>query len=172
MKGFSLTELLISVSILVILIFASFAAMNTGRSAWLTADESVQLRQEIIKIFMRMEKELKETRPAQTSLTIGSSSPSLTFKMPQDNNGDGTVLDAFANVEWSGDITYARNGNNQITRTASGSTDVLANNVVSLLFTRPTSPTNILQIDITVRKTTVTGRQLQDIGQIMIKMRN
>ena len=135
-------------------------------------DVVVELRQEIIKTFMRMESELKETRPAQISLGSGTSGSSLTFKIPQDNNGDGTILDASGNIEWSGNITYALNGANQITRTASGLTSILANNVVSLQFTRPTSPVNILQIDITVRKTSVLGTQLQDTGQIMIKMRN
>jgi len=172
MKGLTLIEILVATVISTILIFAVFQVMEVGRSSWLRGDVVVELRQEIIKTFMRMESELKETRPAQISLGSGTSGSSLTFKIPQDNNGDGTILDASGNIEWSGNITYALNGANQITRTASGLTSILANNVVSLQFTRPTSPVNILQIDITVRKTSVLGTQLQDTGQIMIKMRN
>jgi len=172
MKGLTLIEILVATVIFTILIFAVFQVMEVGRSSWFRADVVVELRQEIIKTFMRMESELKETRPAQISLGSGTSGSSLTFKIPQDNNGDGTILDASGNIEWSGNITYALNGANQITRTASGLTSILANNVVSLQFTRPTSPVNILQIDITVRKTSVLGTQLQDTGQIMIKMRN
>jgi len=172
MKGLTLIEILVATVISTILIFAVFQVMEVGRSSWFRADVVVELRQEIIKTFMRMESELKETRPAQISLGSGTSGSSLTFKIPQDNNGDGTILDASGNIEWSGNITYALNGANQITRTASGLTSILANNVVSLQFTRPTSPVNILQIDITVRKTSVLGTQLQDTGQIMIKMRN
>ena len=92
--------------------------------------------------------------------------------MPNDNDGDGDVLDASGNIEWSGNITYALNVNSQITRTASGVVSVLANNIVSLRFTRPVTPIDILQVDITSRKTSATRRQIQETGQIEIKMRN
>ena len=119
-----------------------------------------------------MERELKETRPAQTSLASGSSSASLTFRIPQDTDGDGTILDSLGNIEWSPQITYALNGSHQITRTASGATTVMANNISVLQFTRPLSPVNILQVDITASKNTTFGRQIQDLGQITFEMRN
>ncbi len=172
MKGFTLIEILFGVGIFLILILAIFAVMNVGTGAWFIGDVSVQLRQEIIKAFTTMEKELKVTRPSQISLTSGNSSSSLTFKMPHDNNNDGIILDSFGNIEWSGNITYELNGANEITRTASGVTSVLARNFVNLQFTRPTSPVNLLQIDITARKVSAQGRTVQDTGQIMIKMRN
>lgn len=165
-------EIIVAVAIFLLLVFAIFAMMNVGRGAWFTGDVTVQLRQEIIRAFTTMERELKETRPAKISLTIGSSSSSLTFKIPQDNNGDGTILDSFGNIEWSGDITYALNGANEITRTALGLTSVLARNIITLQFSRPTSPVNILQIDITAQKVSVQGRTGQDTGKITIKMRN
>ena len=172
MKGFTLVEIIFAVTIFLILTLAIFAVMDVGRGAWFTGDVSVQLRQEIIKAFMTMERELKETRPAQISLTIGASSPSLTFKIPQDNDNDGTILDSLANIEWSDNITYASNGANEITRTASGADSVLARNIINLQFTRPASPVNLLQIDVTARKVSVQGRTFEDTGQIMIKMRN
>jgi len=171
-RSFTLIELMISCAILTILIFALFQAMDTGRNLWFSGDVSMQLRQEIIKTFARMERELKTTRPAQINLTIGTSGPTLTFKIPQDVNGDGTILDAYGNIEWSPNITYTLNGANQITRTDSIRAAVIANNVTSLRFSRPISLANILQIDITVNKTTLNGRQLQDSGQLIIKMRN
>jgi len=172
MRGFSLVEILVSLVIVSILIFALFSVMEVGRNSWFNADTSVQLRQEIIRAFMTMERELKETRPAQISLTSGSSSSLLTFKIPQDNNGDATILDASGNVEWSGNIVYALNGSGQITRTASGVTSILAQNVTGLLFTRPSSALDILQIDITAQKNSDQGRMMQDAGQIIVKMRN
>jgi prepilin-type N-terminal cleavage/methylation domain-containing protein len=172
MKGFTLVEILVATLILTLLIMAAFQVMEAGRSSWFTGDTSVQLRQEIIKTFIRMERELKETRPSQINLGSGTSGASLIFRIPQDNNADGTILDANGNVEWSDTITYALNGANQITRTASGNTTIIANNVIGLQFTRPVSPVNILQIDITVRKTSILNRIIQDTGQIMVKMRN
>ncbi len=172
MKGFSLIEIIIASCIFIILILAIFQTMDIGRSLWFTADVSTELRQEIIKAFTIMERELKETRPSQTSLQISSNSNVLTFRMPQDNNGDGTILDVNGNIEWSANITYARNGANQITRTDAVGTTTLANNITNLLFTRPASPTNIVQIDITANKTTNLRRQVQDTGWLQIEMRN
>ena len=172
MRAFSLVEVLVSLIIVSILVFALFSVMDVGSNSWFSADASVQLRQEIIKVFMTMERELKETRPAQINLTSGSSSSSLTFKIPQDNDGDSTILDASGNVEWSGNIVYALNGSGQIIRTASGSSSILAQNIASLQFSRPSSALDIIQIDITAQKNSDQGRLMQDAGQIIVKMRN
>ena len=172
MKGFTLLETLVALSIFTLLILAIFGIMDLGRASWFTGSASVEVHQEIIKSFMTMEKEFRETRPAQVSLTSGVSSASITFRVPQDTDGDGDVLSATGDIEWSGDITYTLNSSNQITRTASGVTSILSNNIISLLFTRPVSSADIIQIDITARKTSFTQRQFQEAGQIIIKMRN
>jgi prepilin-type N-terminal cleavage/methylation domain-containing protein len=172
MKGFTLIEVIVAVVIFSIVMFAAFGLLDMARNSWVIGDVSVQLRQEIIKVFTAMEKDLKETRPSQISLGSGSSSSSLIFAIPADIDGDGTVLDSSGNIEWSSTITYATNGANQITRTDSGGTVIVANNISTLQFTRPVAPLNILQIDVTSQKTSVSGRQLQDAGQITIKMRN
>jgi hypothetical protein len=122
---------------------------------------------------MKMENELRKTRAAQIDIGSGTSSPTLTFRIPNDNDGNGTVLNSTGQIEWSNTITYARNGANQITRTVSdGPTTIIANNVTNLLFTRPAIPPNLLQIDMVVQKTTVMKRTMSDQGQIKIKMRN
>ncbi len=172
MKGFTLVEILVVTAILVALMFGAFQVMETGRFSWLSGDASVEIRQDIIQAFMWMERELKETRPAQISLGSGTTSASLTFNMPQDNDSDGTVLDSSGNVEWSEDIIYALNGSGEITRTVSGVTVVIAKNVTNLEFSRPVSPVDILQIDITASKNFAVGKTMQESGQLIIKMRN
>lgn len=172
MKGMTLVELLLSLSILVILMLGSFQIMDVGAKNWLTSDVSVQLRQEIVRSFSRMELDLKKTRPAQISLGSGASSTSLTFRVPQDNNNDGTILDASGYIEWSSDIVYALDGSGQITRTSAGTTSVVARNITSLQFTRPISPADILQIDIVASKISDAGRTLQDSSQLKVRMRN
>ena len=171
-KGFTLLEMLVAVAIFLIAILALFAIMDMGRSSWFTGDTSAQLRQEVIRALTVMEKEIKETRPAQVSLTAGANSASLKFKIPHDNDGNGTVLDASGNIEWSAEITYALNGAGEITRTSSGTTTILAHNIVNLQFVRPLSPVNILQIDIAARKSTVMGKVMQDLDRAIVKMRN
>lgn len=173
MKGFTLFEILVVCAVFTVLLFAIFQVLDTGIGSWVSGDVSTEVRQELIKTFMRMERELKETRPAQISLGSGANSVSLTFKVPQDINGDGTILDSSGYVEWSADITYALNASNQITRTVSGHAPVvIANNITSLQFSRPASPVNILQIDITAQKNSAKGQPFSDSGQIMVKMRN
>ena len=172
MRGFTLLETLTAVSIFTLLSLAIFAVMDLGRASWFTGSASVEVHQEMIKSFMIMEKEIRETRPAEISLTSGTSGQFITLKIPQDIDADGDVLDASGNIEWSGNITYALNSSNQITRTVSGASSVIANNIISLQFTRPVSSVDIVQVDVTARKTSVTGRQFQETGQIVIKMRN
>jgi prepilin-type N-terminal cleavage/methylation domain-containing protein len=172
MKGFTLLEILVAVSIFTLLSLAIFAVMDLGRDSWFTGSAVTETHQEITKSFMIMEKEIRETRAAEIDLTSGTSAPSITLKVPQDIDADGDVLDALGRIEWSGNITYALNASNQITRTASGATSVIANNIVSLQFTRPVASPDIVQVDVAARKTSFTGRQFQETGQIVIKMRN
>ena len=171
MKAFTLVETMVTVLIFSFLIAAIFAVMNTGRLSWFTGDTSVELRQEIIKAYMTMEREIRQTRPSQTDLTVNTTTNAVTFTLPVDLDADGTVLDTVGQVEWSGNITYALNGTN-ITRTAVGVTTVLGRNINSLEFTLLQVPLNSIQIDISAQKVSATGRTIQDSGQITVKMRN
>lgn len=170
--SFTLVETLLAVSILTFLILSAFYALDIGRRSWFANDASIELRDDIIKALAAMEKELRNTRPSQIDLGAGSSSASLTFTTPQDNDGNGTILNSFGDVEWSANITYARNQDNQLIRTTSGATSILANNVTSILFSRPISPLDLLQVDIAVQRDSASGQPLQDMGQIIIQMRN
>jgi type II secretory pathway component PulJ len=180
-KGFTFVEVLVAVCIFFILVAMAFVLLDSGTSSWFAGDVETGLRREIVKAAMPMEKELKLTRAAQTNLASGTTSASITFSVPQDNDADGTILDSSANIEWSSDsdaaspwtITYSLNADNEIIRTTSaGSTSVLARNITSLQFTRPVSPANILQVDISAQAQDRKGRTFTDVGQLVIKMRN
>ncbi len=173
MKGFSLVEILVAVTIFLILMLAAYTVMDVGRNAWFINSVSGGLRQEIIRSFMRMQSELKETGSSEVNLSLGSSNSTLTFKVPQDRDMNGTNLDSNGNIEWSEDITYALDSNaKSITRTALNTTAIIANDIVNLRFSRPVTSSSRLQIDITARKTSAVNREIQEAGQILIKMRN
>lgn len=174
MKGFTLIEILVSSTIFLLLVAVGFQSMSSGREAWYTSSATVAARQEIMKAYLQMEKELKETRPTQINLTIGNNASSISFKLPCDINGDGTILDATGNIEWCANSTvYSLNATSQqITRTLSGTTTVLANNITSLQFFRPASTPTMLQINMTTQKRTPSSRTIQDAEQFTIKMRN
>ncbi|MBP7217131.1 MAG: prepilin-type N-terminal cleavage/methylation domain-containing protein [Candidatus Omnitrophica bacterium] len=171
-RGFTIIELVISSAILLMLIIAALATIDVSRTSLFIGDASVELRQEIIKAFTRMEKELKETRPAQISLTAGMSGSTLAFRVPTDKDLDGTILDSQGSIEWSDSIVYALNEAHQLTRTAAGKTHVLANNIRSVQFNRPAATSNLLEIDIVAEKTTPSQNVMRDSGEIMLKMRN
>ena len=169
MKALTLVEMLVATVIMTIIIAALFIAMNAGQRAWFGGDTSVELRAQTIGAITVMDKELSETRPSRTNLNIGGQGNTVTFSIPHDNNGDGSVVDAAGNIEWSPNITYSFNAN-QIIRTSGGVIRVLAVGITSLRFTR--TQDKIMQVDITAQRTTHDGRILQDTEQAIIKMRN
>ena len=169
-KGFTLLEILITTSIFLILTAVALSLMLTSNEAWFTGSTSIGLRQEIIKTLLTMEKELKETRASQTNLSIGSTSSSLSFKIPKITNG--SILDSSGNIIWSNSISYSVNANKQIIRNDSVNTTVLSNNVTALNFTRPTAMGNIFQINITAQKTSPTRRVFRDTELMSVRMRN
>lgn len=176
-KGFTVIEVLISAVVISILVLASFAVLNIGRNSWFSGDVQAELRKEMIRAFMAMEREIRETSPAQQSVPFGESRTSITFKIPQDSNdADTTVLDSSGAIEWSGNIVYSLNTSNEIIRTdPSGITLVLARGILSLQFSRsrnPALPQDLIIINITGQKASSVGRIATQTGQLIIKMRN
>ena len=168
--GFTLVEIMVVVCLGVAIMLAVFAAMDSGRNAWLTGQAAVELRQEMLRASIRMESELRATAPAQQSLTAGASSPTLTFRLPRINATTGLVLNTTDRIEWSGTVTYSLNPGGQIIRNAGGANSVLANNITNLTFSRPAA--NILLVNMTAGKRAYNRRQMQGYGSIQIKMRN
>lgn len=171
MRGFTVFETLVSVLIFSIIAIALGLAVVAGKNALFTNDIPTQLRQNLLFAIVSMSRELRQTTPSKTDIGASSSSNSITFQVPNDNNGDGLVVDAIGNIEWGANITYARNGANELTRTQGGATSVISSNISALQFTRAAGDDNILQIDITAQRANNTGNW-QDTEQAVIKMRN
>ena len=176
-KGFTIVEVLISAVLIAVLIMAAFTVLDIGRGSWFSGDVRVELRNEITRAFMGMEREIRETRPvsAQMNINYGAAANSITFKIPT-TDVDGVVLDSFGYIVWSGNIVYALNGNNEIVRTdPDGSTRVLAKYITSLQFSRnrtPALPQDLLIINITAQKASGVGKIASETGQLILRMRN
>ena len=170
MKAFTLVETLVSILIFAIIAMSIFLVMSIGQRSWFTGDASMEVRQQIIIALTRMNSELAETTSSQTNLTANVPVTSITFKIPHDNNGDGTVVDTLGNIEWSTPIIYSLNASNQLIRSYAGTTSVIGNDISSLQFTNTQS--RLIQVDITAQKTDNMGKLLQDTEQSIIKMRN
>jgi hypothetical protein len=177
-SGFSLTEALVATCIFLILVNMAFITLNTGVNSWLTGGTAVEVRSEIIKAFMVMEKDLKKTTSSGTSvcaldLDSDSTDTSISFPLPAVSNSTGAILDSLGAINWAECITYELNSSGEILRkTASGGEVVIARQINSLQFTRPEGSANLIQVDITAQKTDNHGRVVSDSGQITVKMRN
>ncbi|MFA5271620.1 MAG: hypothetical protein WC412_04690 [Candidatus Omnitrophota bacterium] len=181
--GFSLVEVIVATCIFLMLVDMAFVTLNTGMNSWFTGNIAVEMRSELIKTLSVMEKELKETAPAQTNLPSGALAASINFHLPGgvDVDGDGTIIYWSGTaplyepaIEWSAEvITYELNAAGEIIRrTSLGQSRVLARNISSLQFSRPSVASNILQIDITAQKQDSKGRIVNDAARLMVKMRN
>lgn len=180
--GFSLIEVIVATCVFLILVNMAFITLNTGMNSWFTGDTAVELRNEIIKAFSAMEKELKRTGPPpHIDLDSGESASFVNFYLPADVDGDGTVInwngvapryEPF--TEWSTTvITYELNANGEIIRrTSLGQSRVLARNISSLQFSTSAVASDILQIDISAQKRDAKGRIVIDTAQLLVKMRN
>lgn len=174
MRGLSLVEVLITVFIFFLIFMASFAVLSAGKGSWYTGDVEVEINQEIRKGLLTMSRELRQSRSSviNTVLPDGNYYNSIIFRVPEDVDSDGDVIDASGSVEWSADITYSLNANNQIIRAISGNSAVLANNISDLQFRRPAGSPDIVEIYITAQKASVLGRTLSCDIMSSIKMRN
>jgi prepilin-type N-terminal cleavage/methylation domain-containing protein len=170
MRGMTLIEAIAAIVIFAVIITATYLVLIVGNRSWYSTDATSEIRQEVVRALLKMQIELAETRPSRTSISVGSSANSITFSLPQDRDVDGTVLNSIGQLEWSDNIVYSRNAGNEVIRTTTGNTTVLARGISSLLFNR--TEDTILQVDINATKTSVTGQVLQDTGEITVKMRN
>ena len=174
MRGFSLVEILITVLLFSLVFMASFAVLTAGKNSWYTGDVEVEINQEIRKGLLTMNRQLRQSRSSVITGVFpdGNYYNSITFKIPEDIDADGDVIDALGNMEWSDDITYSLNARNQIIRTLSGNTTILANYISNLQFRRPAGSPDVIQIYVTAQKETALKRTLTSDIMSSIRMRN
>ena len=162
-------EMIVSALLFSIITMGIFLVVSVAQRSWFTGDTAVELRQQIINALITMNKELSETSTGQINLTLSVPRTSVTFRIPNDNDGDGDIIDSSGNIEWSLPITYSLSSGNLI-RTYSGNSSIMAQNITSLQFENTES--KLVQIDMAAQKTDATGKTRTDSEQAVIKMRN
>jgi len=139
--GFTLVEIIFVVFFSTIILGMMWSILSTGRDTYYTADTKIEIQDNLRLGMDRMIKELREA-----------------------SSIDGTIFDAsgisddFLRFTLDGNTVEYSRVNNQLIRTESGNTDILANNINSLRFTLFGG--NMLEIDLSGRKTTALRRQL------------
>lgn len=167
MKGFTLVEVLVAVLIFSFISAAIFMVLSVGKASWYTGDAEIELNQEMRKALMIMNGQLRQSSSAVISGVPANDNyyTSITFKMPEGVDSDGSI-------DWSEDINYSLNANHQIISLNAGASSILANNITSLQFRRPSGNPDIIEIYIIAQKNTAGGRSLQDSITSSVKMRN
>lgn len=166
----SFLEMMVSVAIFTVIMASIFTVIYTGRLYWRVGTSQVDVQQEARKAMAFMAKELRQTRAGTGRVAGGpavailenlpaddNTHASVTFRIPQDTNGDGNVLNTDGQVvEWSDRITYSLVGTQIIRSTDTGPNKVLANSINSvngLQFTRSSGAPSLIRIRISASKT-------------------
>jgi prepilin-type N-terminal cleavage/methylation domain-containing protein len=163
MKGFSLVELLIATAIVGGISLVLIAALRMGQQSWQAEDVRMSVSQELRRGIDAISRELAATQAAELDEIPATGSwyaGAVVFRVPQDRDGNGTVLDAAGVLEWSDPITYSLGGmdGRQVIRTQVGAADrVIANGVVGIQFRRQAANPSVVEMRLTVRRGGITG---------------
>lgn len=155
---------------------AIFAVFAMGNISWYTAEVQLIAHQNARGGMDAIIRELRQTRSSAIADVPADDNyyTSITFRIPEDTDGDGDVLDNSGAIEWSDTIQYSLGGldNKQLLRTTGGAYSVLANNVTSLQFRRQSTVPNLLEISLQTQKSTPEGRTIQMSLSSKVRLRN
>lgn len=181
-RGFSLVEMMIASAIVMGICLALIAVIRMNHRSWQTRENSMTISFELRRGVDAMTRELSQTQQQWLELAGGGAFPadgvvrsSIQFRMPQDNDGDGTVLDAAGATEWSAPIVYSLGGldGRQIVRAQGGNNRVLAHGVTALSFRRAAAFPSMVEMGLTVERGNASGGFLQQVNHgTRIRVRN
>lgn len=152
-SGLSLIESIVSIFIFSIILACVFSALASARNSWKSSSAQVSVQQEARRGMAAMIRELRQANlSAITDVPAdGMNYNSITFQIPVTITATGTT--------WSNNIQYYIGGLNgaQLLRTQDGSQRVMANNISSVVFNRPVSAPETINIGITTQLNTFPG---------------
>ncbi|MBF0484682.1 MAG: hypothetical protein HQL25_08280 [Candidatus Omnitrophica bacterium] len=118
LSAFSLVELLVAMTILILVIGALFSLMNSGREVWTVNDTKIGLQSTLRSVRDRLSSELEQSGSDQNSnmkVTVtqaagNNNSDVIRFSIPIICQSGGKILDNNANVSyWGAPLTYGCN---------------------------------------------------------------
>lgn len=168
LRGFMLIEMMIAIFIFLLIAAVMFTILATGRNAWQIGDAQILLQQELRKAMDGIVEELRQSGPTRIDIpaVVGEPYNEVTFQIPEDVT--------FGYVVWGEEIQYLLGGLNgrQLLRRSGGEERVLANDIISLEFSRqPTSP-DIVDVALEVDKETIRGTRIDNNLNFQVKLRN
>lgn len=182
-NGFSLVEMLVALAIFAVIAATVAMSLFSAQRSWGVGAGQAVLTAELRRALDTMSRELVESRPAQIQRPAanGQWDTQMLFRIPQDRNGDGSVLDANGEIaEWSNDITYAPGRSNGFSRTAVNDPGLqprslvttLANHITAVQFRRNAATADIVEIQMTASTITELGEIMSRTMGTRVKLRN
>lgn len=173
-RGFTLTEMMISVGISSMIAYSIFAVMRVGETQVQATQLKMTIQDSAREGLYKMVQEIRQSAPGRISITNGGAA--IEFDVP---DPDSAFAEDFS-VDWDAAhrIRYTLGGVNgqQILRTDTNTnmTAVIANDVVALDFDNGADP-NLVTVTLSVQRALVNGQlvpeePLQVSGQA--EMRN
>lgn len=173
-NGFTLVEFMISIALASILAYALFTILRASNEQTQSADVKMALQDSAREGLYKMIQEIRLSAPDQ--LTIGSGGLTVQFKIPNPSS----PLASDYKIDWTNayTITYALGGlsNKQVirTNTSTGQTQVVANDVTSVVFSGDASPARVVTVTMSLQRALTNNRQmtatpLQLIGKAELK---
>lgn len=130
-SGYTLLEMMVTLVVFSLLALAAASVFNQSQDSLDWNYQALTLDKELRRALFTMAREIRESSPSSpTPLTATSNS--LAFEIPASVSGN-TV------TNWT-QITYTLGAGNTVTRTSSGQTTPMGNNVTALNFTYPADP--------------------------------
>lgn len=182
-RGFSLVELLVVVALFSIMAAALGLSLVSAQKTWSLGTRQAVLTAELRKVLDQVSRELVQSRAAQIQRPFpnGAWDTQVLFRIPQDQNGDGSVLGAGGLItEWSRDISYQMGRSNDCSRAAVNppgfnprtTVTTVANHITDLRFRRQAAIPDVVEIRATAGTLTEDGRVMSRTMSTMVKLRN
>ena len=158
-------ELMIVLLLCSIISAGLIMSMTSGRKSMYLADAQISIQGNLRNAMKQILDDLRQSSHSQISFPAdGNAYTNISFNISQGVSG--------STISWSPNpITYALTAG-QIIRNDGVQATVLANNVTAMSFMRQTSATNIINVNLSVRKGTPLGDILNASLSSAINLRN
>ncbi len=183
--AFTLIETLMAGSILIVIAALAVLWLNSTFDFSVTTTAQSHARETVQLTIARMAAELKSAtrtgvpNPPALSIPPVPNNTQVTFYVPADLDGNGTVIDVNGNIEWNvaQPVQYVYDApSQQLRRIQNGQTTILTAGVTAARFddvtTDATLLTNEVKITLTLQVLTPRGRTVSATSIERVKVRN
>jgi len=157
-KGFSMTEMMVTMAVSTMIAYAIFAVMRAGQFEVQQTQMKMTIQDSAREGLYKMTQEIRQSAPDR--IDILNAGASIQFDMPDPDNS----VSADFSVNWGSahTIQYARGGlaGNQIIRTdvETGLTSVIANDVTAVTFTGNGADPDTVTVTMSVQRQMTNNR--------------